>query len=226
MFLFDVDGTLIRTNGAGVRAFNRGLQPTLGSDEALADISPAGKTDIGIAQEAARRRLGRELTAGELETVFTRYLACLQEELDRAAGFRVLPGIREFLEARIGEPRTLLGLGTGNLEAGARLKLSRGDLNRFFRFGGYGSDSPDRAELLRLGKARGETLAGRTLAARRVIVVGDTPLDVLAGKAIGARTLAVATGPVSAGQLAVSGADAVLESFADAAGLERFLAEG
>lgn len=214
VLLFDVDGTLIRTGGAGIRAMRRGFMEVLGWPDALTNVSLAGMTDMGIAHQEGRRHLGRMLTPEELEAAFARYLVCLREELDAAADFRVLPGVREFLAARHLDPRFLLALGTGNLEAGARIKLEHADLMKFFVCGGYGSDALLRPDVLRAGVRRAEALLGAPVAPERVIVIGDTPLDVAAGQAVGARTLAVATGPFAVEVLRESGASAVAPDLA------------
>lgn len=221
VLLFDVDGTLIRTGGAGVRAMNRGFEAVMGWPDALHRLSLAGMTDMGIAHLVSRRR-GRNLTPEEMESVFARYLDCLREELAAAADFRILPGIREFLEEHRERAEVLLGLGTGNLETGARVKLEHARLFHYFRCGGYGSDAVERAEVLQTGVRRAAALLGGPVPAGQVVIIGDTPLDVRAGRNIGARTLAVATGPFTVAELADSGADGVVESFADRDGVRRF----
>lgn len=224
VLLFDLDGTLVRTGGAGVRAFERGFAEALGWSGALDGLSMAGRTDPGIAQAAALRRIGRELSEPELASVFARYLACLPDELAAAPAFRVLPGVREFLEAHRDDPGTRLGLGTGNLEAGARLKLARGGLDGYFTFGGYGSDARERTEVLRAGIRRAEAGLGARVPPERVVVIGDTPLDAAAGRAIRARTLCVATGPYGSAVLAGdANADAVFDDLADLAAVEAVL---
>ncbi len=217
VLLFDLDGTLVRTGGAGVRAFERGFVEALGWAGALDGLSMAGRTDPSIAQEAARRRIGRDLSEPELAAVFAHYLACLPGELAAAPAYRVLPGVREFLEAHRDDPGTRLGLGTGNLEPGAHLKLARGGLDGYFAFGGYGSDARERTELLRVGIRRAEAGLGERVPPERVVVIGDTPLDIAAGRAVGARTLSVATGPYAPAVLAEAGADAVFEDLGDLA---------
>ncbi len=213
LVLFDVDGTLIRTNGAGVRAMNRGFYDVMGWENALGTFSPAGMTDMAIAHRVARWFRGSELTPEEMKLVFDRYLELLPLELAHSEGFRVLPGIQAFLEKYSAAPDMLLGLGTGNLEKGAAIKLTYGKLHSFFRFGGYGSDALERSELLRVGVQRGEALLGTTLPPERVVVVGDTPLDVKAGQALGARTVAVATGPYRVHEFTEFVPDVVLANF-------------
>ncbi len=207
LLLFDVDGTLLRTDGAGLRAFNRGIEEAMGWTGALAGVSLAGMTDSAIVDSVSRRFQGRPLSAPEREKIYSRYLAALGPELARSEGYRILPGVRDFLRACHGRPHLLLGLGTGNLETGARLKLERGGLNHFFPFGGFGSDAEQREDLLRIAVRRGEARWNRTVPEDHVIIIGDTPRDVSAGKIIGAKTLGVATGPFSEACLREAGAD-------------------
>lgn len=223
-WLFDLDGTLVRTGGAGMQAMEQAFVEVMGWQDPLAGISPAGRTDPSIAHEISHKFRGCSMAPEELERVFGRYLELLEQTLAAAPEFRVLPGIREFLEQAQTWPDTWLGLGTGNLETGARLKLERGGLAGFFRFGGYGSDAENRVEMLRVAVRRGEALrGGRLRPADRVIVVGDTPHDVAAGMAIGALTLAVATGPYTQAQLAASGAQLVLKDFTEQERLRAWL---
>jgi len=119
-----------------------------------------------------------------------------------SAGYKILPGIPALLEDLQRRSNCLMGLGTGNLEEGAKIKLARADFMRYFRFGGYGSDSEDRPTVLKISSQRGQTIAGKTLSARQVVVIGDNIRDVQAGQAIGAVTVAVASGPMSYEDLA------------------------
>ncbi|MEW6516456.1 MAG: HAD hydrolase-like protein [candidate division FCPU426 bacterium] len=224
LWLFDLDGTLVRTGGAGMQAMEQAFTEVMGWREPLAGISPAGRTDPSIVHEVSEKQRGRGMSEAEMERVFGRYLELLEQTLAAAPAFRVLPGIREFLEQAQARPDTWLGLGTGNLEFGAQLKLKRGGLDGYFRFGGFGSDAVDRVDLLRKAVARGETLRGAPLPPERVIVVGDTPHDVAAGMAIGARTVAVATGPFTPAQLAASKAGLVLADFTEQDKLAAWLA--
>lgn len=226
LWLFDLDGTLLRTGGAGMQAMEQAFTEVMGWRNPLAGVSPAGRTDPSIAHEISWKFRGRDMAPAELERVFGRYLELLGQVLADAPGFRVLPGIREFLEQAKTWPDTWVGLGTGNLEQGAYLKLDRAGLKEYFPFGGFGSDAVDRVQMLRIAVERGQALRGQPLDSRQVIVVGDTPHDVAAGKAIGARTVAVATGPFSPAQLAASGAGVVLEDFTQQARLLEWLGDG
>jgi len=195
LLLFDLDWTLIYTGGAGVRALNHSFLQLFNIPEAVKSISLDGKTDPAICREMIRVILKREPKAGEVEKLSRGYLDRLALEID-GPGYKILPGIPSLLEALSGIRDVALGLGTGNFEEGAHIKLARADLMKYFRFGGFGSDAEDRPMVLRAGVQRGEKHTGKTFAPRDVVVIGDNIRDVQAGKAIGAMTVAVATGPM------------------------------
>ncbi|MBI4252504.1 MAG: HAD hydrolase-like protein [Candidatus Tectomicrobia bacterium] len=193
LILFDVDGTLLLSGGAGARALNDAFFDLFGTPGAMARVRPHGKTDPAICQEMFRLHLGREGTAEEAGRLMRRYLEILPACVAGSRNFHLMPGIPGVLDALAAREDVLLGLGTGNVEPGARTKLERGRLNGYFPFGGFGGDSADRAALLEAGFRRGEERAGAGASVVRW-VVGDTWRDVRAGRACGARTLAVATG--------------------------------
>jgi phosphoglycolate phosphatase-like HAD superfamily hydrolase len=193
LILFDVDGTLLLSGGAGARALNDAFFDLFGTPRAMARVRPHGKTDPVICQEMFHLHLGREGTAEEVGRLLRRYLELLPACVAGSRNFHLMPGIPGVLDALAARKDVLLGLGTGNVEPGARIKLERGCLNGYFPFGGFGGDSADRAALLEAGFRRGEARAGAGAAIVRW-VVGDTWRDVRAGRACGARTLAVATG--------------------------------
>ncbi len=221
--LFDIDGTLIKSGGAGARALNRAMARVLGRDEVEADFSFAGMTDRAIFRRMLGA-LGLEASESHIERVLEVYPDILREEVANASGYRVLPGIVAALDAVADTGEVALGLGTGNVERGARIKLERVALNHYFSFGGFGCDAERRDELLRAGAARGAARLGRPLEECRVLVVGDTPLDVAAAHAIGARCLALATGGASAGALRAAGADHVFGDLAEPGALDVLLA--
>jgi phosphoglycolate phosphatase len=202
LFLFDLDWTLIYSGGAGLRALNYAFVQHYQIPEAMKDISPDGKTDPAIVREMIRVHLKRDPEQGEIHLVCASYVERLKIEVASAKTYRILPGIPELLDALSKRSDLLLGLGTGNLEEGARAKLERSNLMPYFKFGGYASDAEDRAEVLRAAVRRGEALAGGRVPPSQVYVIGDNYRDVDAGKAIGARTVAVATGTMTFDELA------------------------
>lgn len=191
VLLFDVDGTLITCGGAGRRAIVRALV-ALGAPGDCAAFSFGGMTDRAIVRRSLSEA-GMPVTDACIAEVLDRYLDLLGEEVERAAVFHVHRAVVETLEA-VTRPGVAVGLGTGNVERGAAIKLGRVDLFRRFGFGGYGCDAEDRSELLEVGARRGAALLGVARHGCRVVVIGDTPRDIAAARAIGAESVAVATG--------------------------------
>jgi phosphoglycolate phosphatase-like HAD superfamily hydrolase len=216
LLLFDLDGTLVSTGGAGLRALDRAFLSLQRVVRASDGINFAGRTDPSIIRDIFRAKLNREPRDAEMRDIFTHYLSALKTELEVSDGYQVHTGVEPLLEAlAIRAADAFLALGTGNLEEGARLKLEPASLNKYFSVGGFGSDAEDRPEVLRHGVRRAAEKAGRPFEGRDVVVIGDTIHDVSAGKALGAVTVAVATGHASEGELRASGADVVLPSLRD-----------
>jgi len=205
VLLFDIDGTLVSTGGAGRRAMVGAFATLHGKDDVFEGTSFAGMTDRAIARHGLRG-LVAEVTEAEIDRALETYLRLLEEELAKADGYRVLPGVMALLESLDGLPGVAIGLGTGNVRRGAYAKLARGGLDRAFAFGGFGCDAEDRTELLRTGARRGADALGVPLERCRVVVIGDTPKDVAAAQGIGARCIGVGTGSYSAADLTSSGA--------------------
>ena len=200
LVLFDIDGTLIRTNGAGVRAFELAVRDEFDIADGTKGVSFAGRTDSSLVREILVRH-GREPTPEAARRFFTRYVFWLDHLLAAPGGF-VCPGVRQLMEglAGLAEPPAL-GLLTGNIRLGAEIKLRRFDLWEAFITGAFGDDHEDRNQLSVIAQERGSRVLGRALAGREILVIGDTPRDVECGRAIGARTLAVATGGASLEEL-------------------------
>lgn len=191
VMLFDIDGTLMDSGGAGRRAINQAFARRHGRPDACSAIRFGGMTDRAIAR-AGLVAIGVDPTPAAIEALLTAYLEALAEELPGSRAI-VHTGIHRALDA-VETSGAAVGLGTGNLRDGARLKLSRVGLFERFAFGGFGSDHEARDELLRIGAERGAASLGAPVAECRVVVIGDTPKDVAAAQAIGAECLAVATG--------------------------------
>jgi len=209
--LFDIDGTLLVTGGAGAVAWQRAFEELHGIEADIAEHTEAGMTDPEIAAIVFRQVIGREGTQEERSKAIGCYLKHLPDAVAESAGYRVMPGIEELLP-RLIEEGVLLGLVTGNIEAAAHIKLARARLNRFFSFGGYGSDSADRTEVTRAALRRGALVSGGTLAGGACLAVGDTPRDVAAGHGAGIAVIGVATGSYGVEQLRDAGADYPLAS--------------
>ncbi len=199
VFLFDIDGTLMDSGGAGRRSVERAFAVRHGRADACAGISFGGMTDRAIAR-AGLTAIGVAATPEAIDDILARYLEALAAELVASRAI-VHAGIEAALEA-VAATGAAVGLGTGNVRDGARLKLSRVGLHHRFAFGGFGCDDEARDALLRVGVERGARALSVAPAACRVVVVGDTPKDVAAAHAIGAESIAVATGSFTVEALA------------------------
>ena len=211
--LFDIDGTLVTTGGASGRAWARAFFEHFGMEADITKFSEVGMTDPDVARQTFRGTLGREAGDDDLATLIMGYVMALPDEIEASEGYRVYAGVQDTLEL-LAKSGTLLGLVTGNIEGAAHIKIMRGGLNRYFAFGGYGSDSADRGELTRKAIDRASMIHGHEVDPAGVFVVGDTPRDVDAAKYAGAVSVAVATGEYSEQQLHDAGADHVLGSLA------------
>ena len=200
LLLWDIDGTLISTGAAGQRAIVRATAERFGGTGDLEGVEIAGRTDTGIAQQILRK-YGVPINDEGVHSFLDLYVRLLAEELPQREG-RVLPGVLELLQRTAQQPDTTLGLLTGNLERGAKLKLEHYHLWHFFAFGAFSDDHHDRNELGAFAVSRALEETGIQFAGAQVDVIGDTGHDIACGKAIGARTIAVATGSWSREQLA------------------------
>ncbi len=216
MILFDVDGTLLATGGVGADALNHAFHEIFGIEEAWQDIIPDGKTDPVIIEEMAVQTLGRSLELSEYEQLCTLYLKHFEVKLKDAPRFRLMPGVTPLLEALAARGDILLGLATGNFESAAWMKVERGGIRHFFKFGGFGSDSRDRGELTRTGVLRGLEFLGEGFSTRDIFVVGDTLFDVHAARKAGVRSVAVTTGRFSAQDFNPLAPDGILADLSDA----------
>ena len=217
LILFDVDGTLLLSGGAGARALNIAFEHIYRIPNAMRHVEPHGKTDELIVQEMFHSHLGRCGSESEMKVLLENYLEILPRTVMNSTNFHLMPGIPYLLSYLKNRKDVLMGLGTGNIEQGARIKLSRGGLNKFFSFGGFGSDSGDRAELLEAGFLRGEAIIQKEFPRRSISrwVIGDTWRDVTAGRACGAKTMAVATGGDSLYELANASPDFLFATLED-----------
>ena len=212
--LFDVDGTLLTCGGAGRVAMEAAFREAVGRDD-VCRFSFAGHTDRAIAREGLRGA-GLEPDEAAIDAFLERYLGHLEPALDRSEGYSVFAGATVLLDALEGRDGWAIGLGTGNVERGARAKLRRGGLDPRFGFGGFGCDHEERPRLIAAGAARGAQRLGVAVESCRVIVIGDTTRDVDAARAIGAECLAVATGSASVETLREHGATLTVAALTDA----------
>ncbi len=221
VLLFDIDGTLIVSGGAGSRALEQAFVELTGIERALNGVRLDGATDLAIVREALEHG-GQKVTPELMEQLVSRYTALLPGELARADGYRLLEGVEALLEKLAAELR-VFGLCTGNVREGARAKLAHGGVWEHFTRtfeGGFGSDGEIRSDIVRAALRRAEAHRGRALKPMEALVIGDTPRDVTAAHEVGVPVLAVATGRYTAAQLREAGADMVVDSLAEPAALE------
>jgi phosphoglycolate phosphatase len=214
LILFDIDGTLIDTGGAGACSWAWAFERVFDKRVDIAEHSTAGMTDPAIGRVTFKKVMEREPTGEELTRLMSSYQAVLPDFVASSEDYRVLEGVSELL-ARLTNAGIPLGLTTGGLEAVAHAKLGRARLNHFFLVGGYGSDSEDRVELTRAAVRRAEHLLGHALDLREVFVVGDTPLDIAAAEGAGAVSVGVASGRYNVAELQAADPDHVVASLAE-----------
>jgi phosphoglycolate phosphatase len=211
ILLFDIDGTLVSTGGAGAVAWRQAFEELHGIPADIGKFTDAGMTDPDVGAKTFEAVLGRPPTPIELAQVVQRRLEHLPEAVANSTGYKVLPGVPERLR-QLSRDGHLLGLITGNGDGAAFIKLARGDLMRWFTYGAYASAGIDRAGIVRQAVARGEAMLGRDVPNEAIFVIGDTPRDVEAAHAVGCSAIAVATGHYDAAALRAAGADHVLET--------------
>jgi phosphoglycolate phosphatase-like HAD superfamily hydrolase len=218
LILFDIDGTILLTAGAGRRAIVAALTEDVEYSDAFERVRFDGKTDPQIVVELLEAAGDPDPRNPErVAAVCRRYIAHLARELERpTTRTTVMPGVVALLERLEREPGLVLGLLTGNVAEGAALKLRSGRIDPArFRVGAYGSDAAHRPELPGIAAARAEPFFGRVPAGDEVVIIGDTPADIHCGQGIAARAIGVATGGYSYGDLASCGAHAVFQDLTD-----------
>jgi phosphoglycolate phosphatase len=209
--LFDIDGTLVSTGGAGAVAWRRAFEELHGIPADIGEFTDAGMTDPDVGAKTFAAVMGREPSARELAQLIQRRLEHLPEAVAESEGYRVLPGVPERLR-QLSRDGHLLGLITGNGDGAAFVKLGRGDLMRWFTFGAYATAGVARSGIVRRAVERGEAMLGRDVPNEDIFVVGDTPLDIEAAHAADCTAIGVATGKHDADALRAAGADHVLET--------------
>jgi phosphoglycolate phosphatase-like HAD superfamily hydrolase len=216
LVLFDIDGTLIHTGGAGEKAFGRVCESVFEVPDGTANLQFAGRTDTGIVRQFFDKH-HIESSPENFTKFFKYYLEFLPEMLKQITG-RVLAGTKQWLRDLEASPQTpTIGLLTGNIRHGAQTKLSHYGLWHHFATGGFGDDHENRNEVAKVARQRGVEHLGATLRDEEVLVIGDTPLDIECARAIGAKVLAVATGVYPASQLRELNPDWTVESLEEIA---------
>lgn len=221
LVLFDIDGTLVDARGLGRRTIEKALGEVAGRPVSSDHVAFAGRTDPAIAADMLLRA---GFHGDEHAEVLSRGLAHYAALMMAQSGpVDLLPGIESVLAHLEASHGVTLGLLTGNLEVTAYAKLRMAGIDRFFGFGAFGSDNPDRYALPEVALQRARTVLGAHVGPASSVVVGDTPHDVGCGRQAGMRTVAVCTGPVARAELEAAGADLLMTSFEDPDPLFRFL---
>jgi phosphoglycolate phosphatase-like HAD superfamily hydrolase len=217
LLLWDIDGTILHSGSAGEAALKDSMREKFGLPPDLTGIELAGRTDKLIAMNVLKK-FGLPTTLENVTLFVDGYLESLAKQLPerRAQGY-IFAGVVEILEAVRNRPDLAQGLLTGNVEAGARLKLEQYDVHHYFAFGGFADDHHDRNALPPFAKSRAEQYHGVEFPPERIFVIGDTSHDIACGQAIGAKTIGVATGNYSVQDLLNAGATASFADFSDTA---------
>jgi phosphoglycolate phosphatase-like HAD superfamily hydrolase len=209
--LFDIDGTLIDTGGAGAGSWRLAFDELYDIPADIGEFTDSGMTDPEVGRKTFEAVLHREPQRKEFTRLMERRLHYLHQTVEESEGYRVLPGVEKLLP-RLIEDGYLVGLVTGNTEAAAHVKLHRAKLNRFFSFGGYGSDSNERPEVTRVALKRASLVYGEEVNHDQAIALGDTPLDVTGAHQAGIECVGVGSHNFSAEQLREAGADYAISS--------------
>ncbi len=212
--LFDIDGTLITTGGAGATSWRLAFDELYGIPADIGEFTDAGLTDPDVGRKTFEGVLKREPERKEFARLLERRLHYLHAAVEESEGYKVFPGVEDLLPKLI-EDGYLVGLVTGNVEAAAHIKLHRAKLNRFFSFGGYGSDASDRGALTKIALRRAALVYGERVTPDQALVVGDTPHDVEGAHAAGIECVGVGAYHFTAQQLRDAGADYAIDSLAD-----------
>ena len=212
--LFDIDGTLITSGGAGAASWRMAFDELYGIPADIGEFTDTGMTDPDVGRRTFEAVMHRAPEPAEFARLLERRLHHLRTAVEESEGYRILPGAEALLDQLI-DDGYLLGLVTGNVEASAHIKLHRAALNRFFSFGGYGSDSNDRGELTRIALKRAALIHGKPVTADEALVVGDTPNDVRGAHAAGIECVGVGSHKYTAGQLREAGADYTITSLTE-----------
>lgn len=221
LVLFDIDGTLLNSRGAGRRAIRRTLEAVYGETGPVDGLPFAGKTDLQIFYELLQEAgLSDEEIEARIPEAVRAYPDHLRASLE-GVSVGVYPGVRSLLEDLAARPQVEIALLTGNLQSGAWVKLQTAGLDRFFRWGAFGSDAASRDALPAIAVERAFTHTGRWFVGKEVVIVGDTPADVRCGQSLGVRAIAVATGPYSLPDLRVWGPDYAFPDLQDTAAVVR-----
>jgi phosphoglycolate phosphatase-like HAD superfamily hydrolase len=215
LLLFDIDGTLLLTGGAGKIAFEEAFEEIFEIPNSWGDLVPHGQTDPAIFDEVAKRKLGRLLSQGEFELLMERYEEIFEERIQQSPRFELMPGVVEILEHLARDPGIFLALATGNFEGAGRMKLKRGAIEHYFLTGGFGNDARERDKILLAAVDFSEEFAREHFEKHRIFVIGDTEHDIAAAKKAGLRSIAVLTNGRTRKHFEKDPPDHILQDLAD-----------
>jgi phosphoglycolate phosphatase-like HAD superfamily hydrolase len=220
--LFDIDGTLIDSGGAGAASWRDAFSELYGIPADISEFTDTGMTDPEVGRMTFHAVLERDASKEEFSRLLERREFYLNDAVKNSEHYRILNGVEELLQKLISEGY-LLGIITGNLEGAAHIKLHRANLNRFFAYGAYGSDSEDRGEITKIALQRASLVNGSPISQQACIVVGDTPHDAEGAHAAGLKCVGVASHKFTVEELQAGGADYVITDLTEALPLDRLL---
>lgn len=216
LVLFDIDETMISSDGAGRRAIGKALARLFGGDISTSKVSMSGKTDPQILTEILKHcRMEDQEIQSRIKEILDIYITLLQDEIDKSGSYIIHRGIPELLDLLHNHEKVFLGLLTGNIEKGARMKLEPFNLNRYFPIGAYGSDSASRMDLPEIATGRGKQHFKVDFRPEEVTIIGDSIYDVRCAKGYGAKSLAVNTGSTEKEHLLNEKPDFFFEDLSD-----------
>lgn len=216
ILMFDIDGTLLLTGGVGTRSFKKAFEDQYGTQADMSCYSPWGATDYEIAGSLLKHHFPeRDIEIAEVDALLNLYLGCFKAALPGDLGFRILPSALACLETMADLPDTLVGVATGNLSHAAWPKLEKAGMHHWIRFGGFAEDGPQRATILQAAKERAVAMVEGPV--QSIWVIGDTPKDIHAARAISANVVAVATGKFGRAELAEHDPDILLDDLSELA---------
>ena len=223
LILFDIDGTLLYTGGAGKIAFEKAFEDFFQIPGCWGSVSSSGKSDHDLFREITKKALGYLPEDDIINKLLDRYVEYFPQALKDSWNFRLMPAIPQTLEVLEQTPNIYLALETGNLEATSWLKLKHAKLEKYFQVGGFGSDCVERSEFMEVAITRAKEHHGIDFARKNIFVIGDAPQDTLAAKTCGLTAIAVASGKISSQELAKHNPDYLLDDLSNTEELLRII---
>ncbi|NRA63525.1 MAG: HAD hydrolase-like protein [Pseudobacteriovorax sp.] len=225
VLFFDIDGTLLMTNGAGKTAIEATLNREFAVSQPKADIDYGGRTDLSLVKELFELNGLSQPSQSAIQRFFGSYVSILKSDLDRCNS-QILPGVESLLDRLLEDDRYELGIITGNILAGAQTKLSHHNLDKYFRFGGYGDRSLRRQDIAIEGlEDAKKALGDQNIEGHRCLVIGDTPHDIVCSRSIKAHSFGVCTGYASKESILAENPSRIFDDLSDMDGVLKNLDE-